>query len=153
MILTGLLVGIFFGFVLQRGHLCATKAFRQVWVAKNMTCMAAFMLVIAIQAIAVTTPTQLGVIHLLWKLLLWFGVIVGGVLFGVSIVLADGCTAEAWSRSGKRLVGSWIALMFYAVGTAAMKYGALAGVNFTIRPLKAPLTTILAPGIPRGLPP
>ncbi|MSS45683.1 YeeE/YedE family protein [Cutibacterium sp. WCA-380-WT-3A] len=152
MILTGLLVGIAFGFVLQRGRFCVTNAFRQVWVAKSTTWMTAFLLVIAIQAVGVTTLIQLGVIHLSWKPLPWLGVIVGGLLFGVSIVLAGGCATGTWFRSGEGLVGSWIALVFYAVGAAAMKYGALVGVNNSVRSFKAPVTTIPALGISPWIP-
>ena len=152
MILTGLLVGIAFGFVLQRGRFCVTNAFRQVWVARSTTWITAFLLVIAIQAIGVTTLTQLGVIHLSWKPLPWLGVIVGGLLFGVSIVLAGGCATGTWFRSGEGLVGSWIALVFYAIGAAAMKYGALSGLNQSVRSLKAPVTTISALGISPWIP-
>ena len=152
MILPGLLVGIAFGFVLQRGRFCVTNAFRQVWVARSTTWITAFLLVIAIQAIGVTTLTQLGVIHLSWKPLPWLGVIVGGLLFGVSIVLAGGCATGTWFRSGEGLVGSWIALVFYAIGAAAMKYGALSGLNQSVRSLKAPVTTISALGISPWIP-
>lgn len=144
MILTGLLVGIAFGFVLQRGRFCVTNAFRQVWLARSATWITAFLLVIAIQAIGVTTLTQLGVVHLSWQPLPWLGVIVGGLLFGVSIVLAGGCATGTWFRSGEGLVGSWIALVFYAIGAAAMKYGALSGLNESVRSVKAPVTTIPA---------
>ena len=54
MILTGLAVGIAFGFVLQRGRFCVTNAFRSVWVARSGTWITAFLLVIAVQAIGVT---------------------------------------------------------------------------------------------------
>lgn len=62
MILTGLAVGIAFGFVLQRGRFCVTNAFRSVWVARSGTWITAFLLVIAVQAIGVTALTQLDLI-------------------------------------------------------------------------------------------
>ena len=147
MILTGLAVGIAFGFVLQRGRFCVTNAFRSVWVARSGTWITAFLLVIAVQAIGVTALTQLDLIHLSWGSLPWLGVIVGGLLFGVSIVLAGGCATGTWFRSGEGLVGSWIALNFYAIGAAAMKHGSLSGVNASVRSFTVPVTTIPALGV------
>ena len=152
MILTGLAVGIAFGFVLQRGRFCVTNAFRSVWVARSGTWITAFLLVIAVQAIGVTALTQLDLIHLSWGSLPWLGVIVGGLLFGVSIVLAGGCATGTWFRSGEGLVGSWIALIFYAIGAAAMKHGSLSGVNASVRSFTVPVTTIPALGISAWIP-
>lgn len=152
MILTGLVVGVAFGFVLQRGRFCVTNAFRNVWVARSGTWITAFLLVIAVQAIGVTALTQLDLIHLSWGPLPWLGVIVGGLLFGVSIVLAGGCATGTWFRSGEGLVGSWIALIFYAIGAAAMKHGSLSGVNASVRSFTVPVTTIPALGISAWIP-
>lgn len=152
MILTGLAVGIAFGFVLQRGRFCVTNAFRSVWVARSGTWITAFLLVIAVQAIGVTALTQLDLIHLSWGSLPWLGVIVGGLLFGVSIVLAGGCATGTWFRSGEGLVGSWIALIFYAIGAAAMKHGSLSGVNASVRSFTVPVTTIPALGVSAWVP-
>ena len=44
MILTGLAVGIAFGFILQRGRFCVTNAFRNVWVARSGTWITACLL-------------------------------------------------------------------------------------------------------------
>lgn len=152
MLFTGLILGIFFGFVLQRGRFCVTNAFRQVWVARNTTWLTAFLLVIAIQAVGVTVMTTTGLIHLSWKPLPWLAVIVGGLVFGVSIVLAGGCATGTWYRSGEGLVGSWIALIFYAVGAAAMKHGILVPVNEAVRSVTAPITTIPALGVSPWVP-
>ncbi|MES8240507.1 YeeE/YedE family protein, partial [Cutibacterium acnes] len=152
MILTGLAVGIAFGFVLQRGRFCVTNAFRSVWVARSGTWITAFLLVIAVQAIGVTALTQLDLIHLSWGSLPWLGVIVGGLLFGVSIVLAGGCATGTWFHSGEGLVGSWIALIFYAIGAAAMKHGSLSGVNASVRSFTVPVTTIPARGVSAWVP-
>ncbi|MDU6338847.1 MAG: YeeE/YedE thiosulfate transporter family protein, partial [Cutibacterium granulosum] len=74
MILTGLAVGIAFGFILQRGRFCVTNAFRNVWVARSGTWITAFLLVIAVQAIGVTALARLDLIHLSWGPLPWLGV-------------------------------------------------------------------------------
>ena len=71
-----------------------------------------------------------------------FAVIIGGFLFGVGIVLAGGCASGTWYRSGEGLVGSWIALLTYGLSAAAMKAGALQGINSTLREYTVPLTTI-----------
>lgn len=72
-----------------------------------------------------------------------FAVIIGGFLFGVGIVLAGGCASGTWYRSGEGLVGSWIALLTYGLSAAAMKAGALQGINSTLREYTVPLTSTL----------
>ncbi|MGO4956899.1 YeeE/YedE family protein [Luteococcus sp. Sow4_B9] len=142
MIITGLLLGVIFGFVLQRGRFCVTGAFRDVWIAHKTRWMVAFLVTIAVQAVGVAALQSAGIITLSFDNLPWLAVIVGSLIFGVSIVAAGGCATGTWYRAGEGLVGSWIALVGYAAGAAMIKYGALKPVNEAVRSVTVPVTTI-----------
>ncbi|WP_257478739.1 YeeE/YedE family protein [Acidipropionibacterium jensenii] len=142
MALTGLLVGLIFGFALQRGRFCVTTAFRDMWQTKRSSYFTAFIAIIAIQAVGVAVLDATGVVHLTHKALPWLAVAVGSLIFGVAMVLAAGCATGTWYRAGEGLVGSWIALVLYGASAAAMKYGPLAPLNDGLRSVTAPATTI-----------
>lgn len=140
--ISGLLIGVLLGFVLQRGRFCVTGAFRDVFLSGRTRFLTAFLIVIAVQSVGVAALQQAGVIHLTWKPLPWLAVIVGGLIFGVSIVLAGGCATGTYYRAGEGLVGSWIALVGYAAFAGAMKYGALKPLNDGLRAETLPITTL-----------
>ncbi len=142
--ITGLLVGLIFGFALQRGRFCVTTAFRDVWQGGRRTYFTAFVTVIAIQAIGVAVLDATGVVHITHTALPWLAVIVGSLIFGVSMVLAAGCATGTWYRAGEGLIGSWIALVLYATSAAAMKYGPLKTLNDGLRSTTVSATTIPA---------
>lgn len=133
MVLTGLLLGIAFGFVLQRGRFCVTGAFRDVWIARRSRWLIAFLIVIAVQAGGVFALQSAGVLTLPTRDVALTAVIVGSLLFGVGIVLAGGCATGTYYRAGEGLVGSWLALGMYALFAAVMKNGALSPVNDGLR--------------------
>ncbi|HOB05062.1 MAG TPA: YeeE/YedE family protein [Propionibacteriaceae bacterium] len=138
MVITGLVLGAVLGFVLQRGRFCVTGAFRDVWLQRKTRWLTAFLIVIAVQSVGYFALLQLGIVKDTAKALPWAAVIIGSIIFGVSIVLAGGCATGTYYRSGEGLVGSWIALVGYAVGAAAMKYGALKSTNEGLRSITAP---------------
>lgn len=142
--ITGLLVGLIFGFALQRGRFCVTTAFRDVWQSRRSSYFTAFVTVIALQAVGVAVLDATGVIHITHQALPWLAVSVGSLIFGVSIVLAAGCATGTWYRAGEGLVGSWIALVLYGVSASAMKYGPLRSLNKGLRETTVPVTTIPA---------
>lgn len=140
--LTGLLLGALLGFVLQRGRFCVTGAFRDVFLTRRTRWLTAFLIVIAVQSVGVFALQSAGIIQLSFKPLPWLAVIVGSLVFGISIVLAGGCATGTYYRAGEGLVGSWIALVGYAGVSGVMKYGALKPVNDGLRAQTVPATTI-----------
>lgn len=125
----GLLCGILLGFVLQRGRFCMVSAYRDVYLTKDSRLFIATLIAIVVQSIGVYALASLGVIQIGQVPFTWLAAILGGFLFGVGIVLASGCATGTWYRSGEGLVGSWIALFGYALGSAATKFGALKPLN------------------------
>ncbi|WKD61536.1 putative inner membrane protein [Corynebacterium ciconiae DSM 44920] len=129
MIITGLALGTVLGAVLQRGRFCVTGFLRDIYLRRTMRPFTALLIVISIQAIGVQLLTSLGIIQPEFDPFAPLAVIGGSLLFGIGIVLAGGCASGTWYRAGEGLVGSWIALIAYALSAAAMKTGALTGLN------------------------
>ena len=133
MILTGLAVGGALGFAMQRGRFCVTGAFRDVWIGRNTRWITAFLIVIAVQSVGIFALDALGVIELGARDLAPVATIVGGFIFGFAIVLAGGCATGTFYRSSEGLIGSWVALIFYAGSAAVMKDGIFADLTAAAR--------------------
>ena len=142
MLITGLVLGTVLGYVMQRGRFCVTGMLRDIFTLKTWRGFVVLLVVIAVHAVGLAALTSLGVITPEVDDFAPLAVIIGGFLFGVGIVLAGGCASGTWYRSGEGLVGSWIALLTYGLSAAAMKAGALKGMNSALREYTVPLTTI-----------
>lgn len=145
MLITGLIIGAVLGLVLQRGRFCITGAFRDLWVSHSSRWFTAFLLAITIQALGVSLLTFLGVIAPEAPKLSVIATVLGSFLFGVGIVLAGGCATGTYYRAGEGLVGSWFALVAYALFAAAAKTGFLSPATARVKGLwTTGMTTIPA---------
>ena len=142
MVITGVVLGTALGIVMQRGRFCVTGMLRDISLAHTWRPFTALLIVIAIHAVGIAGLTTAGIIQPEYDLFPPYAVIVGGFLFGIGIVLAGGCASGTWYRSGEGLVGSWFALLFYGLSAAAMKTGALAGLNSWLRRKTVGLPTV-----------
>ncbi|UXR46055.1 YeeE/YedE family protein [Staphylococcus simulans] len=125
MIISGLIVGSLLGFVMQRTRFCLAGGFRDMYVQKNNKMFYALLIAISVQAIGLLAftaiigkPLDNGTFPII-------GTIVGSFVFGVGIVLAGGCATGTYYRAGEGLIGSWLALVAYAVFSAITKAGLL----------------------------
>ncbi|WAP53194.1 YeeE/YedE family protein [Arthrobacter sp. ATA002] len=142
MLISGLFVGMALGFVMQRGRFCVTGAFRDVWVTRNTRWLTAFLVVVAVQSVGVFALDAAGVISLNSGPFPWLATIIGGFIFGFAIILAGGCATGTYYRAGEGLVGSWLALITYALFAAVMKTGPLSGLNTSLRSVTVEQNTI-----------
>lgn len=126
MILTGLILGTLLGFTFQRGRFCVTGFLRDMFTLRSSRGFVALMVVIAVHAAGLAALTSTGVISPDLPELAPIPVVVGGILFGLGIVLAGGCASGTWYRSGEGLVGSWIALVMYGLSATATQSGVVA---------------------------
>ncbi len=133
MIITGFVVGMVLGFVFQRGRFCVTGAFRDLTLTGNTRWFSALIVLIAVHSIGLFLLNNAGVITLEAEPFPWLAAIVGGLIFGAAMVLAGGCATGTYYRAGEGLVGSWLALIFYALFSAFMKLGPAAGFTEGIR--------------------
>lgn len=144
MIITGLIVGLALGFVLQRGRFCVTGAFRDLTLTGNTRWFSALILLIAVHSIGLFLLNALGVITLEASPFPWLASIIGGLIFGFAMVLAGGCATGTYYRAGEGLVGSWFALIFYALVSAVMKNGPAASVTEGLRSITIESGTLQA---------
>ncbi|MDP4087349.1 MAG: selenium metabolism membrane protein YedE/FdhT [Bacillota bacterium] len=83
------LFGAVFGMLIQRGQICFTSGLRDLWLTGRGTLAKAIILGMAIQTVGTAIFIYKGaqpVIH--WASI---GSLIGGVMFGVGIVIAGGC--------------------------------------------------------------
>ncbi len=111
------------GFVLQRGRFCVTGAFRDLTLTGNTRWFSALIVLIAVHSVGLFLLSTFTVITLEESPFPWLASILGGLIFGFSMVLAGGCATGTYYRAGEGLVGSWFALIFYALVAAIMKTG------------------------------
>lgn len=139
---SGLLLGAALGFVLQRGRFCVTGAFREVWTSGRTRWLTAYLIAIAVLSVGFFLLLGAGIVNAPSSQLPAVATTVGALIFGVGIVLAGGCATGTFYRSGEGLIGSWLALIMYAVSAAAMKYGVLAPINSGLREPTLPMVSV-----------
>ncbi|MHA2401008.1 MAG: YeeE/YedE family protein [Promethearchaeota archaeon] len=124
-VIAGILIGIIFGFVLQRGRFCMNSAFRDIILLKDRTLIKAVAIAIVVQMILFHLMDALDIITLNPKPLVWGGNIIGGFIFGIGMVLAAGCASGTTYRVGEGMMGSLMALLAFAIGGYTTKFGFL----------------------------
>ena len=111
-----LLVGVLFGFVLQRGRFCMVSAFRDPLVMKEYNLLKAVAIAIAVEMIGFLILVGLNVIPALNpKPFNYVANIVGGLVFGVGAAFAGGCASGTSYRIGEGMVGSFVAMLGLAI--------------------------------------
>jgi len=117
-------LGLGVGLVLQRGRLCFAGAFRDIYLMRNGTMMRAIIVGLAIlapvfaliEARAVPEPSFGAVAAGAHVVPLGLNVAVGGLLFGVGMVVAGGCVSGTLYRIGEGYVASWASLFGILLG-------------------------------------
>jgi hypothetical protein len=124
-ILSGLLVGVLFGFALQRGRFCMNSAFRDIILAREFTLFKALSVAILVEMIGFSIMAMTGVINLAPKPLMWGANIVGGLVFGMGMVLAGGCASGITYRAGEGMVGAMVAISGFGLAGLMSASGVL----------------------------
>ena len=123
--ISGFIIGILFGGLLQAGQFCFVSGFRNILYQKNPRFFTALMIAVTIQSIGFYTLQGFGLLQIPDGTLPIVATILGGFLFGCGMVLAGCCGSGAWFRSGEGLVGTWLALFTFAITLAAAQKGSL----------------------------
>jgi uncharacterized membrane protein YedE/YeeE len=152
--LSALLTGLAFGYVIQRGGFCLTRAISNVVFMGDAGIMRAYVLALLVAVIGVQLLLTLGLVEVPVRPFRWLANVVGGLLFGVGMILAGGCSGSTWYRIGEGAVGAWVILIGFAMGATTANVGALSGLRAW---LQAPELRVgdLPPTVPAalGLPP
>ena len=116
-LLVGLLFGIVFGIVLQRGRFCMASAARDLFLTKDTYLAKGVIYAIIFTSIGFFAVESLGLIEFQIKTLGLQNVI-GGLLFGVGMVLAGGCASGVLYRAGEGYVSAYTAILGVLTGMA-----------------------------------
>ena len=84
------MVGIPFGYVLQRGRFCMNSAFRDLMLTRDVTIFRAYVLALLIQMVGLQLLQEMGVIAASGDPVWWAAAIAGGVIFGWGMALSGG---------------------------------------------------------------
>jgi uncharacterized membrane protein YedE/YeeE len=134
-------LGLGVGLVLQRGRLCFAGAFRDLFLMRNSTMMRAIIVGLAVMAPifaliesrAVPEPSFGAVAVGAHVLPLGLNVPVGGLLFGIGMVVAGGCVSGTLYRIGEGYVASWASLLGILLGLSLAAHTWNAWYTWTIQ--------------------
>ena len=118
-----LLLGIVLGIVNQRSRLCFVQAFREPFMTGNsaMTKGVILALVVAVTGFAILKWTVVERAEEFVRPTFWQGSLIGGLVFGIGMVLAGGCGAGTIWRAGEGHVKLWIALFGYILSASLFR--------------------------------
>ncbi len=133
-IITGLIVGILFGFVMQRGRFCMNSAFRDTVLLKDYTLLKSVGAAILVSMAGFAIMAGAGIIQINPKPLFWGANLIGSFIFGVGMVVAGGCASGITYRVGEGMVGALVAVLGLAIA------GTLTAMGF-LKPVKDALQT------------
>lgn len=132
--LIGFAIGLAFGAVVQRSNFCAMGAVSDIVVFGDWRRMRAWLLAIAVAMLGAQGLAAVGAVELsesiyLGSRLTWVGSILGGLLFGIGMVMAGGCGSRNLVRLGQGDLRSLVVVLVLAVSA----YMALHGLTALLR--------------------
>jgi uncharacterized protein len=117
--------GLVFGYVIQRGGFCLTRALSNALLMRDGTILKAYGLALLVAMAGVEILEVLSLVDIPLRPLHWLSNIVGGLLFGVGMILSGGCSGSTWYRVGEGAVGAWVVLLGFAIGATTAGVGVL----------------------------
>ena len=129
LLVSALSVGIVFGYVLQRGGFCLTRALSNAVLMRDGNILRAYLLALLVAMVGVQIIETLGLVDIPLRPLRWVSNIVGGALFGVGMILSGGCAGGTWYRVGEGAAGALVVLVGFAIGATTAGIGVLAPVR------------------------
>jgi len=156
-VMTAIPIGFLFGFFLEKADLCGASAFSEVLLVKDGKKLWGLWIIIVVSMLVFSSLSFMGLIKLNPKPLLWASYLVGGILFGVGIVLAGGCVSGCLFKTGQGNINSMAGLIGIPIGVAAVEYGPLSASakylkQFMIQNANGgPVTLSSVTGLPFGL--
>ncbi|MBT3391140.1 MAG: YeeE/YedE family protein [Chloroflexi bacterium] len=133
-VISGLIVGIIFGFVMQRGRFCMNSAIRDTALLQDYTLLKSVGIAILVEMVGFAIMDAAGLITINPKPLFWGANLVGSFIFGIGMVIAGGCASGITYRVGEGMMGALAAV----IGLATT--GTLTAMGF-LKPIKDSLQT------------
>lgn len=112
--------GVGFGVIFQRSRFCLVNAFREPFMtgASDHGRAAALALILSAIGFTILKATDLKDATEWVFPSFWLGATLGGLLFGIGMVLAGGCGAGSIWRVGEGHVKLWVAVLFFSLATS-----------------------------------
>jgi uncharacterized membrane protein YedE/YeeE len=127
------LTGLAFGYVLQRGGFCLTRAVSNAMLMGDGTILRAYALALLVAMIGVQALIATGLVDIPLRPFHWLANLVGGLAFGVGMILSGGCSGSTWYRIGEGAIGAWVVLLGFAIGATTASVGVLAPVRSALQ--------------------
>jgi len=121
--------GLVFGYVIQRGGFCLTRAISNAALMGDTTILRAYVLALLVAMVGVQALELSGAVDIPIRPLHWVANITGGLLFGVGMIVAGGCAGSTWYRLGEGAIGAAVVLMGFAIGATTVRVGLLRPVR------------------------
>ena len=115
-VITGLFVGVLFGFILQRGRFCMNSAFRDAILLKDNVLLKTVFVALLVELVGFAIMDATGAIAINPKPFWWGANLLGSFIFGIGMVLAGGCASGITYRVGEGMVGAMTAVLGLALG-------------------------------------
>ncbi len=144
-LISGLIIGAIFGFILQRGRFCMNHAFRDILYLKEFRLAKAVAVSLVVLMVGFSIFAFAGVIELAPKSFQPGGAIIGGLIFGVGMVLAAGCASGITYRIGQGMMGSMVAAIGFTLGIVMTSWGVLANARIFLQAENLGQITLFGP--------
>ncbi|HEX7788550.1 MAG TPA: YeeE/YedE family protein [Methylomirabilota bacterium] len=126
---SAVVVGIALGYVLQRGGFCLARALSTAITAGDGNHLRAWVLALLVAMVGVQILEALGLVDIPLRPLRWLSSVVGGLLFGVGMIVSEDCPGSAWYRLGEGTAGALVVLLGFAIGATTAGIGVLAPIR------------------------
>jgi len=123
---SALATGIVFGYVMQRGGFCLTRAISNAALTGDTAILRAYLLALLVAMVGVQVLGVTGAVDIPLRPLHWLANVAGGLLFGVGMIVSGGCSGSTWYRLGEGAVGAAVVLLGFAIGATVVGVGLLA---------------------------
>ncbi len=134
LIFPGFLVGVLLGVVVHRGDFCMHSALREIVARRPGASLRAYLVALGVQLAIVNTLGELGWLEIPMPPVAVAAAFIGGLVFGIGMVLAKGCATSIWSRVGTGSGGATVAAVGFAAGATLTARWPLAAVNEWLSP-------------------
>lgn len=132
-VLSGLIVGILFGFAMQRGRFCMNSAIRDTILLKDTTLLKSVGVAILVSMVGFALMAMVNLIKISPTPFFWGANLVGSFIFGIGMVLAGGCASGVTYRVGEGMSGSLSALVGLSVAATLTAMGFLKPIKDSLQ--------------------
>ena len=128
--ISGLIIGIFFGFLLKRGRFCPTGTIRDVRLEGHTYNLLLILALIATEGFLYYAMISAGLVPMPeLKGFPLISVMIGSFIFGFGAVLTNGCITSSLVKTGDGRLTGIISVITFTLGAAFAKQGALKPVT------------------------